>query len=201
MSTVLHSSEKRAHLFALPTLREILLIVTASWLLALVAQVHIPLPHTPIPITMGSFGVLLIGALLGARLGFWTLLSYLAQGVCGLPILSGWTTGLPALMGPKGGYLFGWVVAAAITGWLCERVARHRLIPTFFATAIGSAIIWVCGILWLGIYVGWNNVLLMGLYPFMVIDLIKSFAVAYISCLPAVHKRIASVISSTEMHE
>ncbi|MCS6774751.1 MAG: biotin transporter BioY, partial [Thermoflexales bacterium] len=98
--------------------REVLVVLLGSWLVALLAQVTIPLQ--PVPITGQTFGVLLVGAALGARRGAMAMLVYLAQGLLGLPFFAGGASGIGRLLGPTGGYLVGFVFAAALVGWLSE---------------------------------------------------------------------------------
>src|SRR5438874_10199291 len=101
-------------------MRDVLLIVGATIVTALAAQVEIRLPWTPVPITGQTFAVLLSGAVLGARRAFLAQVLYLAEGASGLPFFSGGAAGLAKLMGPTGGYLAGFPFAAALTGFLAE---------------------------------------------------------------------------------
>ncbi|HXV97650.1 MAG TPA: biotin transporter BioY, partial [Anaerolineae bacterium] len=110
-------------------LHNMILVVLFSLLIALSAQIAIPLPFTPVPITMQTFMVLLTGTLLGSRLGAVTLIAYLVEGLVGLPVFAGGTSawspssipGVPVIMGPSAGYLVGFVFAAALVGFLAER--------------------------------------------------------------------------------
>src|SRR5437867_606745 len=102
-------------------LRDITLIVGASVVTALAAQVAISLPWTPVPITGQTFAVLLTGAVLGARRGFLAQALYLLEGALGLPVFAGGAAGLAKLLGPTGGYLVAFPFAAALVGALCER--------------------------------------------------------------------------------
>jgi biotin transport system substrate-specific component len=151
--------------------REIVLILVSSWLVALTAQIVIPLQ--PVPITGQTFGVLLIGALLGRKRGTLALLTYLAQGGMGLPVFAGGTGGLARLAGPTGGYLIGFVVAAFVVGWLSEKGWDRRFTTTAIAMLIGNAVIYALGLPWLAAFVGWEAVLRVGLFPFIGGDLLK----------------------------
>ncbi len=152
---------------------EITLIVTGSWLIALAAQITIPL--WPVPITGQTFGILLIGALLGSRRGAWTVMVYLAQGAIGLPVFAGGTGGLARLFSPTGGYLVGFVAAAFVVGWLSERGWHRRFVTTSISMLIGNVVIYAFGLAWLAAFLGWSGstVLKAGLFPFVIGDLLK----------------------------
>ena len=151
--------------------RDIALVVGGSLLLALVAQVEIPL--YPVPITGQTFGVLLIGALLGSRRGALAILAYLGWGVLGLPVFSGGAGGLAPLTGLTAGYLAGFVPAAFLVGWLCERGWDRSLWLATVAMLLGNLIIYICGVYWLAGLVGWDQVFQLGVYPFIPGDLLK----------------------------
>ncbi len=108
--------------------RDVLLVFVSSIFIALMAQVRIPLPFTPVPITGQTFAVLLIGAALGSERGAASLLVYLAEGAAGLPAFAGGTSGLAVLVGPTGGYLIGFVFAAYIIGRLAESGLDRRFL-------------------------------------------------------------------------
>jgi biotin transport system substrate-specific component len=140
-----------------PFVRDGLLVLAGSMLMALTAQISIPLPFTPVPITGQTFGVLLIGALLGPRLGALTMLVYLAQGLLGLPVFAGgrsaWTPssipGIPVIIGPTAGYLFSFPIAAAVVGALAHRGWDRKVWTAVPAMLLGNVIILVLGFLWL----------------------------------------------------
>lgn len=140
-----------------PFVRDGLLVLAGSLLMALTAQISIPLPFTPVPITGQTFGVLLIGALLGPRLGALTMLVYLAQGLLGLPVFAGgrsaWTPssipGIPVIIGPTAGYLFSYPIAAAVVGALAHRGWDRKVQTAIPAMLLGNVIILVLGFLWL----------------------------------------------------
>jgi len=142
-------------------------------LLIACAQIRIPLPFTPVPITGQTFGVLLAGALLGSRYGTAVVLSYVLQGAIGLPVFSGLKGGIATLLGPTGGYILGFIPSAFLVGWLLEMGWYKSLGTIFAAFLIGNAIIYFFGIPWLAFFVGWDQVLKMGLLPFLPGDLIK----------------------------
>jgi len=156
-------------------LRNAILAVLGSALLWASAKVQIP--FYPVPMTMQTFIVLALGMTYGWRLGAATVLLYLAEGAAGLPVFAGTPEkglGLAYMFGPTGGYLIGFVLAAAVCGWLAERGWDRSVIKTAAAMAIGNLVIYVPGLLWLGTLVGWDKpVLAWGLTPFLLADLTK----------------------------
>jgi biotin transport system substrate-specific component len=152
----------------------LVLIVGASVLTALAAQVQIPLPWTPVPLTGQSFAVLLSGALLGPGRAFAAQALYLAEGALGLPVFAGGAAGLAKLVGPTGGYLFAFPFAAALTGALARR-GWDRSVPTMFAAMmLGSAVVFAGGLIGLSRFVPADRLLAAGLLPFLPGDLVKS---------------------------
>ncbi|MDO8562796.1 MAG: biotin transporter BioY [Candidatus Limnocylindria bacterium] len=151
-----------------------LLAVGGTLLLALSAQVAVPLPFSPVPVTGQTFAVLLIGAALGARLGAATVLLYLAEGVAGLPVFTpGATIGVARLAGPTGGYLAGFVVAAFVVGLLAERGWDRRVRTAALAMLAGEAVIYAIALPSLARFVPAERLLDAGLWPFVAGDLYK----------------------------
>jgi biotin transport system substrate-specific component len=150
-------------------LRNVLLAVAGSIALWISAKVQVP--FYPVPMTMQTFVVLVIGAAFGWRLGAATVLLYLAQGMAGLPVFAGTPErgiALAYMMGPTGGYLLGFVLAAAAVGFLAERRWDRGVLTTLAAMIAGTAIIYACGVLWLGAVVGWDKpVMQLGVWPFL----------------------------------
>jgi biotin transport system substrate-specific component len=153
--------------------QEALLILGGSLLVGLMAQVAIPLPFTPVPVTGQTFAVLLVGALYGSQRGALTVGLYLLEGALGLPVFAGGTSGLGRLLGPTGGYLIGFVAAAWIVGRLCEHGWDRRVPTAALAMLMGNAVIYLCGLPWLALFVGPERSLMAGLWPFIPGDLIK----------------------------
>ena len=122
---------------------------------------------------MQTFAVLVIGAAYGWRLGAATLALFLAEGAVGLPVFAGFKGGLSILYGPTGGYLFGFVAAAGLVGWLAERGWDRQLLTTAAAMFLGNVVIYVPGLLWLTKFVGAGQVLAAGLTPFLIGDGLK----------------------------
>ncbi len=152
---------------------ELGLIVGGSLLLALSAQVAIPLPYSPVPITAQTLAVLLIGATYGSRRGVLCMLAYLSEGIGGLPVFAGGNAGVAYSLGPTGGYLWGFVLAAYITGRVAERGWDRRWLTSLLAMLIGNAMIYLVGLAWLSRFVGGDRVLALGLVPFVPGDLLK----------------------------
>ncbi|MXX90640.1 MAG: biotin transporter BioY [Boseongicola sp. SB0677_bin_26] len=154
----------------------LLLAVMGSLALWLSAKIQVP--FYPVPITMQTFVVLVVGMAFGWRLGTATVLLYLAEGALGLPVFAGTPergTGLAYMAGPTGGYLLGFAFAAAAVGWLAQRGWDRRVATTLAAMVLGTAIIYVPGLIWLGMEIGWDKpVLDLGLWPFLAGDAFKA---------------------------
>ena len=152
---------------------DVFVVLAGSVLVALTAQVALPLPFTPVPITGQTFGVLLVGALLGSRRGAAALLAYLAEGAAGLPVFAGATGGAWKFAGPTGGYLVGFVLAAWITGRLAEAGWDRGYLRTATAMALGTLAIFACGWAWLTVLVGPVVAFGAGVAPFAIGGLVK----------------------------
>ncbi len=159
--------------------------------LILWASAKISVPFWPVPMTLQTGAVVLIGAAYGWRLGVATVLLYLAEGAAGLPVFQGTPqqgVGLTYLLGPTGGYLIGFALAAGIVGWLVERGFGRDALKLFGAMLIADAVIFALGLLWLGSLIGWDKpVLQLGLYPFVLGDLVK---IALAACLVSAGARL-----------
>ena len=151
-----------------------LLVVGASFLTAAAAQLAIPVPWSPVPITGQTFAVLLTGAVLGARRAFLAQALYLVEGAIGLPVFAGGTAGLARLMGPTAGYLIAFPFAAALTGFLAGRGWDRRFVNMAAAMLLGSVVIFALGLAWLSRFVPAPQLLSAGLLPFVPGDLVKS---------------------------
>ncbi|MGH9778952.1 MAG: biotin transporter BioY [Candidatus Acidiferrales bacterium] len=167
-----------------------LLVVVASLFVALCAQVSLPLPFSPVPVTGQTFAVLLLGATLGSRRACAALLLYLAEGALGLPVFApGGLPGLARLFGPTGGYLFAFPVAAFALGWMMERpeASGPRRWWLWLAAAFAAELfILFAGTAWLWLAAslpGWSEAARLGLLPFLPGSVVKVVLVA--ACLPA----------------
>jgi biotin transport system substrate-specific component len=175
---LLRPSEKR-----LAGLYDAALIVGGSLLIGLSAHAKVWLPFSPVPVTGQTFAVLMLAALLGSRLGCLAVLAYIAEGAAGLPFFAV-GAGPAALLGPTGGYLFGFIPAAYITGRLAEKGWDRRVGTTILAMILGNLAIYMFGLLWLCFLTGLSTrVLTLGLYPFIIGDSIKIILAAIL--LPA----------------
>jgi biotin transport system substrate-specific component len=167
-----HAAARRA--IVGPAARELALILAASLFLALAARIRVPLPFTPVPVTGQTLGVVLTGALYGPRRGVLAILAYLAEGAAGVPVFAGGNSGLLVLLGPTGGYLFGFVPAAAIAGLLSRGPGRawRRLAGALAATAV----VYVVGVPWLAVVGGLTTpaAIASGLLPFLPGDVFKA---------------------------
>lgn len=152
---------------------DVALVVGASLLMALSAGLRVHLPFSPVPLTAQTLVVLLSGALLGSRRGAFAVLLYLLQGMLGLPVFAGGAAGVATLWGPTGGYLLGFVAAAALTGWLAERGWGYHFGTILLALGLGNLVIYAVGIPWLAVFVGGDAAWALGGRPFIVGDVIK----------------------------
>ena len=151
-------------------IREIVLVMTGSILIALAAQFYFPLPFSPVPITGQTFAVLLLAALYGHNRGGLTVLTYLILGIAGRPVFASGAFGIATIIGPTGGYLVGFLPAAYIVGLLSKKGWDRKVWTTATSMIIGNVIIYLAGITWLSRFVGWDNVLQLGLIPFLIGD-------------------------------
>ena len=151
------------------------LVVGGALLVALCARLAVRLPFSPVPITGQTLAVLLAGALLGSRRGALSMALYLVEGMAGLPVFAASSpiAGPARLMGPTGGYLVSFMLAAFVTGWLAERGWDRRPASCLLAMAIGNAAIYLCGLIWLAGFVRHDMLLELGLLPFLPGDLAK----------------------------
>jgi len=163
--------------------RDAFLVVAFSLVTALTAQVALPLPFTPVPLTGQTFGVLLTGALLGPRLGALSLLLYLIEGAAGLPFFFGGTAGVAHLVGPTGGYLLSYPLAAGLVGGLAARGWDRRPASMLAAMLLGSAVIYALGAGYYAHYVGVTQAVTGGILPFLPGDALKALLAA--GLLPA----------------
>lgn len=156
-------------------LRAVLLAVAGSALLALSAKIQVP--FWPVPMTMQTYVVLVLGMALGSRLGAATVALYLAEGATGLPVFAGTPEkglGLAYMMGPTGGYLLGFLVAATLVGWLAERGWDRGWSRALGAMVVGHAAIFLFGLAWLATFVGPEKAMALGLTPFWAATIAKT---------------------------
>jgi len=172
-----------------PLVRLLSQVAVGVVLLAALAQLRIVIG--PVPITGQTLGVLLLAALYGPARGTLTVLAYLGVGAAGLGVFAGGAGGLAAMGGSTAGYLVGFVLAAAITGWLTQRGWGRSHVGTAGAMAAGSLVIYTCGVAWLSTFApDLGTALAWGVWPFLLGDALKlSLAVALV---PVLWRRFAS---------
>lgn len=179
MTTLAPTLTNRYFPNTLPRLRDLFLILAGSWLVALFAQIEIPLQ--PVPITGQTFAVLLVGAVLGSKRGALALVAYLTQGALGLPFFAGGASGLAILTGATAGYLMGFIGAAYAVGWLAERGLERSVRTSILPFLAGTLIIYVCGVSWLSIVLGSvTKAIEFGMLPFLIGDLAKLVSAALV---------------------
>ena len=174
-------------------LADAVLVLAGTVLVALAAQVSIPLPFTPVPITGQTFAVVLVGASLGAVRGFSSLLLYWLVGIAGAPVYADQGSGWETFVGPSGGYIVGFMLAALVTGYLAERRWDRRFSSSIAAMLTGNVLIYIPGLLWLAHSIGTNleDTLEAGLYPFVIGDLLKLYLAG--ALLPLAWKAVDKV--------
>ncbi len=167
-----------AHSPALAHVREAGLVLVGTLALALIGQISIPLPFTPVPITLGTFAALGVGAVLGSRRGALSALLLGALAAVGAPVLAGWSGGTVVTFG----YVVGYVLIAVIAGRAATVWSRHsgsataRVATGAALMLLASASVYVPGLIWLKVATGagWSTALTLGLVPFIVGDILKS---------------------------
>ncbi len=171
-----HNIAEAVFSHAKPSLsRDFLLVIAGSILIALSAQVAIPLPFTPIPVTGQTFAILMVGMALGPRRGALAAIAYLAEGAAGLPVFANGAAGLPYMMGPTAGYLLGFIPAAFTAGFLAQRGWDRNPITTALAMLLGNIMIYIPGLIILGVMLNLslNTTLAYGFLPFYGGDIVK----------------------------
>lgn len=163
----------------------IALILFGTLLLTISAKVQVP--FWPVPMTMQTFVVFLIGATYGVRLSFLTLVTYLFEGAMGLPVFAT-GGGIAYLTGPTAGYLYGMTIAASLISFFANKGFSNSYLKSFISIFLGSIIIFALGVLYLGSIVGYNKALQLGLLPFIPSELFK--IVLAVLLIPTLYKII-----------
>ena len=151
------------------------IVIGASLFVALCARVTVPLPFTPVPLTMQNFGVLSVGLMLGSRRGFAALALYLAEGAAGLPVFSPSILGggIAQILGPTGGFLMAYPLVAFVAGWIYERTSR-RFSWAALAGFAGEVVLFAGGLSWLFVLThSLSQAVRWGLYWFVFAEVIK----------------------------
>ena len=192
----LHSGSLRATVFPRSTaLTEALFVVGGIGFISLLAQIAIPVPGSPVPVTGQTLAVLLIGTTYGARLGFITFATYLLAGIAGAPIFAPSATsanhGLDRLLGATGGYLVGMLVASLLLGYLADRKADQKFRTSFPALLLGDLVIFTFGLAWLhtSLDMTWAATFKAGFTPFILGEALKIAITA--TSLPLVWRKIS----------
>ena len=192
----LHSGSLRATVFPRSTaLTEALFVVGGIGFISLLAQISLPVPGSPVPVTGQTLAVLLIGTTYGARLGFITFATYLLAGIAGAPIFAPSATsanhGLDRLVGATGGYLIGMLVASLLLGYLADRKADQKFRTSFPALFLGDLVIFTFGLAWLhaSLDMTWAATIKAGLTPFILGEALKIAITA--TSLPLVWRKIS----------
>jgi biotin transport system substrate-specific component len=178
-STILDQVSMRAATANAWTGVQMLSVGFVTVLTAAAAQLSFPLPFTPVPFTIQPMIVLIGAAALGSRLGALAQIFYLMLGVAGLPVFAfspELPQGMARLLGPTGGYLMAYPIAAFVTGLLAERGLDRHYLSSIAAMGIGLSVIFFGGVLWIARAAGIETALATGLYPFIVVDVIKVVA-------------------------
>ena len=144
-----------------------------SLLIALSAQVAIPLPFTPVPVTLQTLAIILTGCLLGSGRGALAAAAYVAEGSLGLPFFSGGTGGIAHLLGPTGGYLVGCVAAAYVAGLCAEQGLTRKQAGLMLTLCAADLVVYVPGLAWLSIFTGAARAAALGFLPFVIGDALK----------------------------
>jgi biotin transport system substrate-specific component len=164
---------------SLGLLKQVVIVVCAAAVIAVCARLILPLPFTPVPLTLANFGVLLVGLTLGSKRGFAAAAVYLAWGAAGLPVFStAGPGGLAQMFGPTAGYLWAYPVVAFIAGFIAE----HG-VPSFTRNLLGGitaeVVLFASGIAWLTIFThNWQHAAAFGLYPFLSAEVMKVMVAA-----------------------
>jgi biotin transport system substrate-specific component len=175
-------SNSRERSFAFNTVQQIALAVGGSMVVALCARITIPLPGTPVPLTVQNFGVLLVGLLLGSRRGFAALALYLAEGAMGMPVFSPTGPGgIAQLLGPTGGFLLAYPLVAWLAGFIMER-GRKSFARAAVGGLLGEVVLFAGGLSWLAVLThSVAQAFRWGLYWFVFAEVIKVMMAAGIA--------------------
>ena len=178
------ASQRRvlADLIPRSIITDIALVVGAALFVGVLAQINIHLSFTPVPITGQTLGVLLAGSALGWKRGSIAMALYMVLGIVGVPWYSNHTHGWSVATGATGGYLFGFIVAAAVCGRFASRGNDRKVLPAMGSMVVGNVIIYAFGVTWLAhsIHVSLSKAVTLGLTPFLLGDAIKVIIAALI---------------------
>jgi len=171
---------------------DVLLVVVASAIIAIAAQIAIPIPGTVVPLTMQPLAVLLVGITLGSTRGAAAAALYLLEGFSGMPVFAQGHGGAIWLAGPTAGYLFSYPFAAFVAGWFSERGWGSTIVRAVAGMLVALGIIYLGGWSWLSAFIGAKNSWLGGVRPFILADIVKVAAGA--SLLPQLQRMLAKLL-------
>jgi biotin transport system substrate-specific component len=165
-----------------PRLRNVALVVTGAVLIFLTALVSVAIPGNPVPFTLQNLGILVVGGALGLRRGALAGGLYVALGMVGFPFFAEGQGGLDVMLGATGGYLVGFVLAAALVGRLAELGWDRRITGSIGATLLGTIVIYLVGVPWLAVTMGLSigDAIATGLVPFVLPDIAKLVVAAVV---------------------
>lgn len=165
------------------------MVIAGSAVIAVCARLVVPLPFTPVPLTLANFGVLLVGLVAGSRRGFAAAALYLGWGAMGLPVFSmSGPGGVAQLFGPTAGYLWAYPVVAFLAGWVAERGAA-TFVRNLTAAVAAELVLFAAGVSWLAIMThSWARAAFFGLYPFLFAEVMKVMAAAAVS--PRIRRKL-----------
>ena len=176
-----------------------LFIVGGVAFISAMAQVSIPVPGSPVPVTGQTLAALLVGTTYGARLGFATFATYILAGIAGAPIFAPSATsanhGIDRVMGATGGYLIGMLVASLLLGYLADRRADQKFLTSYPALLLGEVTIFGFGLVWLhnSLSLSWSATIAAGFTPFIIGEVLKVAIVG--TSLPLIWRKIASTLN------
>ncbi len=180
-------------------LTQALFVAVGVLFLAAMAQISIPVPGSPVPVTGQTLAVLLVGTTYGARLGVTTFATYLLAGIAGAPVFAQTATatqhGIDRVMGATGGYLFGMLAASWLIGFLADRKADQSFLTSFPALLLGEVLIFGFGLIWLrnSLDLSWKSTFAAGLTPFIIGEALKITIVG--TSLPIIWRKISTALN------
>jgi biotin transport system substrate-specific component len=174
-----HTSLAQAAFGELSLLKQALMVLAGTALIAVAAQISVPM--LPVPMTLQTCAVLFVGFAFGSRLGMMTVLAYLAEGAMGLPVFANGGAGLPYMMGPTGGFLMGFVLMAGLAGLVSDYGLSRNVMATVGVGLVASALVYVPGLAWPALAgAEWTTLWASWAAPFLLGDVVKAVIVALV---------------------
>lgn len=152
---------------------ELCQIIGGSLFISLCSQIAIPLPFSPVPLTFQVLGILLLGGMFGSRKVALMVVGYYVQILMGMPVLAGGVANPLALIGPRGGYLLGFLAQAYLMGWVVERDPAFSPLKAFLGGLCACGLQLAMGASWLSLFIGWNQAWALGFFPFILTETLK----------------------------